>query len=264
MPRPIELDIDTDDPFSPVNYRAHLAHQRQQQQQQQYDGVDAAEYADAHVQAPPLVRPQFSNGPAPQYREIIEEDGGVYYNEKSLIEEDLGRQYERYSTPELEGGGAAAGLGERSFDGPDYESTEGGHQATPRRPYAMRYDTKETPRTRQRRFVEDDEFDEKMGLGASVGPGGEDEALNPHFGSAPSVQLRRNRTKKRVALSNGNLVIDAPIPSRLSGFLPRKGQEEFDKMRCVARSVCYLSQAECRCPSPRYTAVTCDVSRTTR
>lgn len=222
-----DLDIDADDPFGD-GYRHHIEALQQQHSsvQQQYDGVDAAQYATPS--APPLVRPQFSNGPAPTYREVVDvhDDGGAYYNEKSLVEEDLGgRQYERYSTPELEGGA----LQEKSFDGPEYESTAGGdHQATPRRPYAMRYDTQETPRTRQRRFArqnDEDDFDEKMGLG------GDDEPLNPHFGSAPTVQVRRNRTKKRVALSNGNLVIDAPIPSRLSGFLPRKGQEEFDKMR---------------------------------
>jgi hypothetical protein len=55
-----------------------------------------------------------------------------------------------------------------------------------------------------------------------------------HFGPAPShPMLRRNKTKKRIALTNGNLVLDLPIPTRLAGFLPRKGEEEFMTMRCV-------------------------------
>jgi hypothetical protein len=63
---------------------------------------------------------------------------------------------------------------------------------------------------------------------------------NPHWGPAPAGRaLRRNRTRKRVALTNGNLVIERPIPGRLLGFLPRRGEEEFEIMS--------------------YTAATCDV-----
>lgn len=62
-----------------------------------------------------------------------------------------------------------------------------------------------------------------------------------HFGPAPlGPQQRRNKTKKRVALTHGNLVLDCPIPTRLASFLPRKDAEEFRFMR--------------------YSAVTCDVS----
>lgn len=64
---------------------------------------------------------------------------------------------------------------------------------------------------------------------------------NPHWGPAPMGRaLRRNRTRKRVALTDGHLVIDRPIPARLLGFLPRRGEEEFEMMS--------------------YTAATCDVS----
>ncbi|KAG0144693.1 hypothetical protein CROQUDRAFT_659643 [Cronartium quercuum f. sp. fusiforme G11] len=63
---------------------------------------------------------------------------------------------------------------------------------------------------------------------------------NPHWGPAPTGRaIRRNRTKKRVALTNGHLVIDRPIPARLLGFLPRRGEEEFEMMS--------------------YTAATCDI-----
>ncbi|KAH8925578.1 glycosyltransferase family 2 protein [Atractiella rhizophila] len=46
--------------------------------------------------------------------------------------------------------------------------------------------------------------------------------------------LRRNKTKKRIALTDGNLIMDLPIPTRLAGFLPRKGEEEFTTMRYTA------------------------------
>jgi len=63
---------------------------------------------------------------------------------------------------------------------------------------------------------------------------------NPHWGPAPAGRaLRRNRTRKRVALTDGNLVIERPIPARLLSFLPRRGEEEFEIMS--------------------YTAATCDV-----
>ncbi|KAG6920226.1 hypothetical protein DXG01_004995 [Tephrocybe rancida] len=58
-----------------------------------------------------------------------------------------------------------------------------------------------------------------------------------HFGPAPSGRvMRRNKTKRRVQLTNGNLVIDLAVPPRL--VLPRRGEPETTKTR--------------------YTAVTCD------
>ncbi|KAL6300445.1 chitin synthase-domain-containing protein [Sparassis latifolia] len=58
-----------------------------------------------------------------------------------------------------------------------------------------------------------------------------------HFGPAPVGRvLRRRKTKKRVQLTNGNLVLDLDIPPTL--VLPRKGEPEMMKTR--------------------YTAVTCD------
>lgn len=58
-----------------------------------------------------------------------------------------------------------------------------------------------------------------------------------HFGPAPSGRiLRRHKTKKRVQLTNGNLVVNMDVPPSL--VLPRKGEPEMMKMR--------------------YTAVTCD------
>ncbi|KAF5380437.1 hypothetical protein D9615_004664 [Tricholomella constricta] len=58
-----------------------------------------------------------------------------------------------------------------------------------------------------------------------------------HFGPAPSGRvMRRNKTKRRVQLTNGNLVVDLPVPPKL--VLPRRGEPETTKTR--------------------YTAVTCD------
>jgi hypothetical protein len=58
-----------------------------------------------------------------------------------------------------------------------------------------------------------------------------------HFGPAPIGRVaRRNKTMKRVPLTNGNLVLDLPVPPKL--VLPRVGQPEVMKTR--------------------YTAVTCD------
>ncbi|KAF8629158.1 hypothetical protein AX17_005743 [Amanita inopinata Kibby_2008] len=58
-----------------------------------------------------------------------------------------------------------------------------------------------------------------------------------HYGPAPSGRIiRRHKTKKRVRLTNGNLVIDLDVPPKL--ILPRRGEPETMKTR--------------------YTAVTCD------
>ncbi|KEP53418.1 chitin synthase [Rhizoctonia solani 123E] len=58
-----------------------------------------------------------------------------------------------------------------------------------------------------------------------------------HFGPAPQGRMaRRHKTKKRVPLTAGNLVLELPIPDRL--VLPKRGTEEM--------------------MTTRYTAVTCD------
>ncbi|KAF8902893.1 chitin synthase-domain-containing protein [Gymnopilus junonius] len=58
-----------------------------------------------------------------------------------------------------------------------------------------------------------------------------------HFGPAPTGRIhRRHKTKRRVQLTNGNLVVDLDVPPKL--ILPRRGEPETMKTR--------------------YTAVTCD------
>ncbi|KAG0214945.1 hypothetical protein BGX28_001151 [Mortierella sp. GBA30] len=59
-----------------------------------------------------------------------------------------------------------------------------------------------------------------------------------HYGPAPLRQARRYKTTKKVTLTQGNLVLDCPVPTKLLDVLPRKTEEEFTSMR--------------------YTAVTCD------
>ncbi|KAF9405341.1 hypothetical protein BGZ94_003628, partial [Podila epigama] len=59
-----------------------------------------------------------------------------------------------------------------------------------------------------------------------------------HFGPAPMRQARRYKTTRKVQLTQGNLVLDCPIPSKLMDVLPKKNGDEFTTMR--------------------YTAVTCD------
>lgn len=57
-----------------------------------------------------------------------------------------------------------------------------------------------------------------------------------HFGPAPVGRVRRRLKKKRVQLTNGNLVVDLNVPPKL--VLPYRGEPEMTKTR--------------------YTAVTCD------
>lgn len=57
-----------------------------------------------------------------------------------------------------------------------------------------------------------------------------------HFGPAPIGRVRRRLKKKRVQLTNGNLVVDLSVPPKL--VLPYRGEPEMTKAR--------------------YTAVTCD------
>ncbi|KAK2467893.1 hypothetical protein APHAL10511_000188 [Amanita phalloides] len=54
-----------------------------------------------------------------------------------------------------------------------------------------------------------------------------------HYGPAPSGRvIRRHKTKKRVQLTNGNLVVDLNVPPKL--ILPRRGEPETTKTRYTA------------------------------
>ncbi|KAF9188360.1 Chitin synthase, class 1 [Haplosporangium sp. Z 11] len=55
-----------------------------------------------------------------------------------------------------------------------------------------------------------------------------------HFGPAPVRQARRYKTTKKVTLTEGNLVLDCPVPSKLLDVLPRRKDEEFTSMRYTA------------------------------
>jgi chitin synthase len=57
-------------------------------------------------------------------------------------------------------------------------------------------------------------------------------APTQHFGLPPEGRVtRRHKTKKRVPLTAGNLVIDLKIPTRLESFLPTKGEPEMMSTR---------------------------------
>ena len=193
------IDID-DDMFAPEAYQRFQQH--------------------AAFTAPAMEERQHSQ-PVPLYEEHEygayeekNEDPGDDWDEKLEYDAGMGQlqQRYRYATPELEGQQLPGQ--DTSFDGPEeYQSTENGN-ATPRR----------FERITRRNNINNSE--KSINTLAT-----DDEPLNPHFGPVPVQQLRRNRTRKRVALTSGHLIIDAPIPSRLSGFLPRKGQDEFDRMR---------------------------------
>jgi chitin synthase len=76
-------------------------------------------------------------------------------------------------------------------------------------------------------FTDNEDYDEKV----------------EHYGPAPDgAQARRGRealmSRKQVQLTNGELVLECKIPTKLLGFLPRRSSTEFTHMR--------------------YTAVTCD------
>lgn len=73
--------------------------------------------------------------------------------------------------------------------------------------------------------------------GASVGYSEPETPIETrHFGPAPVGRVRRRLKKKRVQLTNGNLVVDLNVPPKL--VLPYRGEAEMTKAR--------------------YTAVTCD------
>lgn len=70
------------------------------------------------------------------------------------------------------------------------------------------------------------------------GPGGAGitGADTMHFGPAPArgAQIRRHKTKKNVKLTQGNLILDCPVPTKLQSFLSRRGDDEFMSMRYTA------------------------------
>lgn len=237
LPTLDELDRDDDDIFAPGAYTAYLA--------------------AANLQTPPPASRTTQQVPSyheddPNRVHHLDYAYGAYpdQQEDQLYQRGAAT---RYATPELEMQGETY---ERSFDGPAaYASTDGGHSAahnhnsenrhhdfyrpplTAVKPTPQRFGRrKKTVKGGRGRSDDEEEDDDKTVHEKEL----DEKAENPHFGPAPTVQIRRNRTRKRIALTSGNLVIDPPVPSRLASFLPRKGQDEFDRMR--------------------YTAVTCDVT----
>ncbi|KAG6372305.1 chitin synthase-domain-containing protein [Boletus reticuloceps] len=81
---------------------------------------------------------------------------------------------------------------------------------------------------------EDDQGEKTPSLSTSIES--ETPVETMHFGPAPIGRVRRRLKKKRVQLTNGNLVVDLSVPPKL--VLPYRGEPEMTKSR--------------------YTAVTCD------
>lgn len=81
---------------------------------------------------------------------------------------------------------------------------------------------------------EDDEGEKTPSLSPSIESETPIETM--HFGPAPIGRVRRRLKKKRVQLTNGNLVVDLNVPPKL--VMPYRGEPEMTKTR--------------------YTAVTCD------
>jgi chitin synthase len=54
------------------------------------------------------------------------------------------------------------------------------------------------------------------------------------YGDIPMRQPRRYKTTKKIKLSEGNFVIDCPVPSKLLSMVPRKNEDEFTQMRYTA------------------------------
>ncbi|SCZ88136.1 BZ3500_MvSof-1268-A1-R1_Chr10-2g02854 [Microbotryum saponariae] len=97
----------------------------------------------------------------------------------------------------------------------------------------------------QERDMEDDQFEDSFegkDEWEQVKEQGEEGAVGSPaisfaggFGAPPpTAHLRRNLTNRRVKLTQGNLVLDCAIPTRLSDFLPRKGEDEFMLTRYTA------------------------------
>ncbi|TCD70328.1 hypothetical protein EIP91_003957 [Steccherinum ochraceum] len=82
------------------------------------------------------------------------------------------------------------------------------------------------------------QFDPEMASLSTAGASSEHEKeVSRHYGPAPVGRAhRRNKLKKRVQLTNGNLVVDLDVPPKM--VLPWRGEKEMQKTR--------------------YTAVTCD------
>jgi chitin synthase len=75
--------------------------------------------------------------------------------------------------------------------------------------------------------IEDDANGPNLHFQLPAGP-------NVRRGEPPPRQPRRYKTMKRVELTNGNLVLDCPVPPRLLSTLPNKTDREFTHMRYSA------------------------------
>lgn len=80
---------------------------------------------------------------------------------------------------------------------------------------------------------------------ASQSGTGDEQGNLVRYGKIPSRQPRRFKTVKRVELSNGNLVLDCPVPEKLLQMCTLKNEREFTHMRCAYNVLATLSYLGC-------------------
>jgi chitin synthase len=131
-------------------------------------------------------------------------------------------------------GGYEKGDDEDAKDGRDEDTEDGGEEDDDE--YETEDDISEKPKyiPKQKKWIN------YSGLPTDTAPADPVEPAVPttqHFGPAPMGRIHRRHKKRRIQLTNGNLVMDLPVPPKL--ILPlRKSDEETG--------------------FTRYTAVTCD------
>ena len=125
---------------------------------------------------------------------------------------------------------------EDTKEGEDEETKDGQEEEDDDYEYEMEEDISEKPK----HMPKPKGWINYSGLPADTTPADSVEPFPPptqHFGPAPTGRIHRRHKKRRVQLTNGNLIIDLPVPSKL--ILPLR---KSDKETGFAR----------------YTAVTCD------
>lgn len=194
-----------------------------------------------------LYRSPRSRSPTPavddeDYR--ISADGSVQYTGQSKV---VSRTYDNarsFLQPQYAQVGEGDDDDDEEYEEDDEDTKEGEDEETKDRQeeedddyeYEMEEDISEKPK----HMPKPKGWINYSGLPADTTPADSVEPFPPptqHFGPAPTGRIHRRHKKRRVQLTNGNLIIDLPVPSKL--ILPLR---KSDKETGFAR----------------YTAVTCD------
>lgn len=118
----------------------------------------------------------------------------------------------------------------------DFDDKDGSHYAATDLPYGQVVDEDDVYGGYERKGGDSDSLDEQQGYYREYSGTGMQGADTMHFGPAPArgAQIRRHKTKKNVKLTQGNLILDCPVPTKLQSFLSRRGDDEFMSMRYTA------------------------------